>query len=69
MTLFSWMTFEDPNTGLTWPSVLPSGWSMEWEPTSTSNISEEWFHAWAYHDIYPTFVYSYVLNSVAKLLK
>ena len=24
------MTLEDPNASLTWPSVLPSGWSMEW---------------------------------------
>ena len=39
--LFSGMTLEDPNTSLSWPSVLPSGWSMEWEPSSTSNDSEE----------------------------
>ncbi|XP_039851106.1 uncharacterized protein LOC120709503 [Panicum virgatum] len=31
------MTCEDQNTSLTWPSVLPTGWSMEWEPSSTSN--------------------------------
>ena len=28
-------------SSLTWPSVLPSGWSMEWEPSSTSNDLEE----------------------------
>ena len=38
------MTLEDPNTSLTWPSVLPSGWSMEWEPTTTSNDLEEYCH-------------------------
>ena len=41
VTLFSGMTLEDPNTSLTWPSVLPIGWSMEWEPSPASNDSAE----------------------------
>ena len=41
VTLFSGMTLEDPNTSLTWPSVLPTGWSMEWELSPTSNDSAE----------------------------
>ena len=62
VTLFSGITLEDPNTSLTWPSVLPPGWSMEWDPSSTSINSVEWCHAWAYHDINPTmFVYNRVL--------
>ena len=62
VTLFSGMTCEEPNTSLPWPSVLPAGWSMEWEPSPTSNDSAEWCHAWAYHNIYPTtVVYSCVL--------
>ena len=63
------MTLEDSNTSLSWPSVLPSGWSMEWEPSPTSNDSAELCHAWDYHDIYPTtVVYSCVFLSAAELL-
>ena len=62
MTLFSGITLEDPNTSLTWPSVLPSGWSMEWDPFLTSNNLAECCHAWAYHDTNPTtHVYNRVL--------
>ena len=31
--------YKDPNTSLTWPSVSPTGWSMEWEPSPTSDNS------------------------------
>ena len=41
MTLFSGMFCEDQNTSMTWPSVLPTGWSMEWEQSPASNDSDE----------------------------
>ena len=39
--LFLGMFCEDQNTSMTWPSVLPTGWSMEWEPSPASNDSAE----------------------------
>jgi len=63
------MFCEDQNTSMTWPSVLPTGWSMKWEPSSTSDDFTEWYRVWAYHDIYPTtVVYSSVSSSAAELL-
>ena len=67
MTLFSGMFYEDQNTSMTWPSVLPTGWSMEWEP-STSYGSDEWCLVWAYHDITPTMsIHNRVLLSAVEL--
>ena len=42
LSLSSGCIVRDPLlSSLTWPSVLPSGWSMEWEPTSISNNLDE----------------------------
>jgi hypothetical protein len=27
--------------GVTWPSILPSGWTVEWDPTSADEEHEE----------------------------
>ena len=34
------MLSDDQNTSSTWPSALPAGWTMEWEP-STSYGSDD----------------------------
>ena len=30
-------TFEDMIAGLTWPCTLPTGWSVEWDPTPAND--------------------------------
>ena len=63
--MFSGIRSDGQNTSSTWPSDLPTGWTMEWEP-STSYGSNELCHVRACHDIYPTtVVYSHVLLSAA----
>jgi hypothetical protein len=29
--------------GVTWPSILPPGWTVEWDPTSVGEEHEEWW--------------------------
>jgi hypothetical protein len=29
--------------GVTWPSTLPPGWTVEWDPTSAREVHEEWW--------------------------
>jgi hypothetical protein len=32
---------EDMVAGVTWPSILPLGWTVEWDPTSAEVEHEE----------------------------
>ena len=66
--MFSGILSDDQNTSSTWPSKLPTGWTMEWEPF-TSYGSNELCHGRACHDIHPMTVgYSRVLLSAAGSL-
>jgi hypothetical protein len=29
--------------GVTWPSILPPGWTVEWDPASAEEEHEEWW--------------------------
>ena len=34
-------SLEDMVAGVTWPSILPPGWTVEWDPTSAEEEHEE----------------------------
>jgi hypothetical protein len=34
-------SLEDMVVGVTWPSILPPGWTVEWDPTSAEEEHEE----------------------------
>jgi hypothetical protein len=34
---------EDMVAGVTWPSILPPGWTVEWDPASAEEEHEEWW--------------------------
>jgi hypothetical protein len=34
-------SLEDMVAGVTWPSILPPGWTVEWDPTSAEKEHEE----------------------------
>jgi hypothetical protein len=34
-------SLEDMVAGVTWSSILPPGWTVEWDPTSTEEEHEE----------------------------
>jgi len=38
--MFSGMLSDDQNTSSTWPSALPAGWTMEWEPSTSHGLDE-----------------------------
>jgi hypothetical protein len=39
--MFSGMSFGDMVAGLAWPNTLPTGWTVEWDPSPASNDSAE----------------------------
>ena len=39
--MFSGDTFEDQIASLTWPCVLPPGWSVEWDTTPANDDNAE----------------------------
>jgi len=69
--MFLGMPADDHNNSVNWPSGLPIGWSMEWEP-STIYGSDELYHVWAYHEITPTtlciFVFYFPLQNFFLIL-
>jgi hypothetical protein len=34
-------SLEDMVAGVTWPSILPPGWTVEWDPASAEEEHEE----------------------------
>jgi hypothetical protein len=41
VVIFSGVSLEDLVAGLAWPSALPTGWTMERDPSPASNNSVE----------------------------
>jgi hypothetical protein len=41
VAIFSGVSFEDMVAGLAWPSTLPAGWSVDWDPSPANNGSAE----------------------------
>ena len=43
--------------GVTWPSILPPGWTVEWDPASAEEEHEEWWDRLPHLSIYLPLVY------------
>jgi hypothetical protein len=41
VVLFSGETFEDIVTSLTWPCIIPPGWSMDWDASPGNDDNAE----------------------------
>jgi hypothetical protein len=42
--------------GVTWPSILPPGWTVEWDPTSAEEEHEEWWDMLPHLSVYLSLV-------------
>ena len=42
--------------GVTWPSILPPGWTVEWDPTSAEEEHEEWWDRLPHPSVYLSLV-------------
>jgi hypothetical protein len=42
--------------GVTWPSILPTGWTVEWDPTSVEEEHEEWWDRLPHPSVYLSLV-------------
>jgi hypothetical protein len=43
--------------GVTWPSILPPGWTVEWDPTSAEEEHEEWWDRLPHPSVHLSLVY------------
>jgi hypothetical protein len=42
--------------GVTWPSILPPGWTVEWDPASAEEEHEEWWDRLPHLSVYLSLV-------------